>query len=64
MVDRRLNNTGNEILAYIRSEGRATSRMIVRAMGYRQQCIQSQLKHLCELGKLTQVDRGLYEIAG
>ena len=65
MVDRRLNDTGNQILAYMQREGaRVTNKLLVDAFGFRQQCIQWQLERLVRDGKITKVSRGLYEIAG
>ena len=66
MEDRRHTVTRNQILDYIRGEGkgRVTNKLMVDALGYTQQSICWQLRRLCELGKLTKVSRGLYELAG
>jgi predicted transcriptional regulator len=64
MVDRRLNDTCYRVLTYIQGEGRVTNKMIIEALGYKQQCIQKHLDRLVRDGKITKVSRGLYELAG
>jgi len=60
-TDRRYNDTGSKILAYIHTEGRATLKMCFDQFDYKRSGIQWHLDRLIAAGRIRKVDRGLYE---
>lgn len=59
--DRRCNDTGSKILAYIQTEGRATLKMCFDAFDYNRTGIQYHLDRMLAAGRIRRVSRGLYE---